>query len=290
VTPTEIKAILKELGGTANKHLGQHFLVDRSALDAVVHEAHVHSGMVTLEVGPGLGVLTKALLDAGHDVVAIERDRRFLSYLEALSVEPRGSKNGAASSLRIVQGDAAEMDWMTIVGNREWQLVSNLPYAISSLALRLALWSAHPAENVVVMLQREVAERAISCAAGESRAKKSGKTSLLSLMVALASAGARIVKRVPPGAFYPPPKVDSAILQIEPLPSVERERRWGIDPERIMELAKKGFAHPRKLLASNLQLVDAAQVLLAVNLDPKVRAEDVSPEQWAALARTIGGE
>ena len=259
--PTEIKKILGEIGGGMNKRLGQHFLIDRSALDSVVREVHVHPGMITLEVGPGLGVLTQALLDAGHDVVAIERDARFAAYLE---------QRFSGRQFRLVKGDAAQLDWMDIVKDREWQLASNLPYAISSLALRLALWSPQPAENVVVMLQREVAERA---------AGKNGKTSLLSLMVALASSDIRIVKRVPPGAFYPPPKVESAILQIEPMPVPERIERWGIDPEKIMQVAKKGFAHPRKLLTSNLGI----QKIGIEGIPEKARAEALSPDQWARL-------
>jgi 16S rRNA (adenine1518-N6/adenine1519-N6)-dimethyltransferase len=269
MTPTEIKKVIASLGGGTNKRLGQHFLIDASALDAVVREAHLHPGMITLEVGPGLGVLTQGLLDAGHDVIAVERDPRFISYLES-----RFQKN---SKLKVIRGDAAQLDWMEIVKDSEWQLVSNLPYAISSLALRLALWSPHPAENIVVMLQREVAERA---------AGKNGKTSLLSLMVALASSDIRIVKRVAPGAFYPPPKVESAILQIEPMPVPERVIRWGIDPEKIMKVAKKGFAHPRKLLASNLELSSTGSRLSSFDIPDKARAEDLSPDDWAKL--TIG--
>lgn len=267
MNPSEIKSVLAKIGGTQNKRLGQHFLIDQSALDAVVREAHVHPGMVTLEVGPGLGVLTNALLDAGHEVTALERDARFISYLEQRFVN---------RPFHIVRGDAAQLDWMEIVKDNEWQLVSNLPYAISSLALRLALWSSRPAENVVVMLQREVAERAVG---------KEKKTSLLSLMVALASSSARIVKRVPPGAFYPPPKVESSILQIEPMPWPERVERWGIDPEKIMALSKKGFAHPRKLLSSNLGI--DGKILSDIGLNPKARAEDLSPDDWAMLTREV---
>lgn len=267
MNPTEIKSVIAKLGGTQNKRLGQHFLIDQSALDAVVSGAHVHPGMVTLEIGPGLGVLTSALLEAGHEVTALERDSRFISFLE---------QRFTGQPFHVVRGDAAASDWMNIVQDREWQLVSNLPYAISSLALRLALWSSHPAENVIVMLQREVAERAVG---------KEKKTSLLSLMVALASSEARIIKRVPPGAFYPPPKVESAILLIIPMPMPERLERWGVDPEKIMALAKKGFAHPRKLLASNLGI--DGMILKEVGLNPKARAEDLSPEEWSNLTRRL---
>jgi len=305
MTSSEIKSILSTLGGTANKRLGQHFLIDTSALDAVIGEAHLHPGMLTLEIGPGLGVLTNALLEAGHDVVAIERDARFVNYLTS------PYRKGRTGGVTVIRGDAADLDWMEIVKDREWQLVSNLPYAISSLSLRLALWSTRPAENVVVMLQKEVAERVVTVAVGATPASscpvgtsavmpntavmpkgearpsplRSGKTSLLSLMVALASSETHIVKRVPPGAFYPPPKVDSAILRIEPMPWPEREARWGIDPEKIMELAKRGFAHPRKLLASNIGI--DGSVLVSLGLNPKARAEDLSPDDWSRLTQKL---
>lgn len=268
---------MKELGGGANKRLGQHFLIDRAALKDVVDAAPCHPGAVTLEVGPGLGVLTKELLAKGCDVVALERDRRFVGYLE---------KNHEHENLRIVQGDAAELDWMKIVGDAEWSLVSNLPYSISSLALRLALWSPRPAEHVVVLVQREVAQRAVSTA-------PNGKTSLLSLMVALASDSTRIIRRVPAGAFYPPPKVESAILEIVPMPLPERKKKWGMDPEQIMRIAKAGFAHPRKKLLSNLCESDryskqaVERTFGTLGISENSRAEDISPETWTSLAKEL---
>lgn len=275
MNPSEIKTVFQQLGGGANKRLGQHFLIDAAALQAMADHAPNEAGTVVLEIGPGLGVLTRALVAKGCDVIALERDRRFLDYLAT-----------EIPSIRLVSGDAAEIDWMTLVGNRSWSLVSNLPYAISSLALRLALWSPRPADRVVVLVQREVAQRAIDVA-------PDGKTSLLSLMIALASQSARIVRRVPAGAFFPPPKVESAILEIQTMPVIERSQKWGIDPERIMVLAKIGFAHPRKMLIGNLATggVLAKDELLSLfarlGFAQSVRAEDLAPAQWAQLARAL---
>jgi 16S rRNA (adenine1518-N6/adenine1519-N6)-dimethyltransferase len=276
MNPSEIKKVLNELGGGANKRLGQHFLIDQAALAAIVEQAPVHPGAIVLEIGPGLGVLTKALLAKGCDVVAIERDGRFVEYLNSSTTPPLDSRGGARGGVIIVRGDAAELDWMTVVGDREWSLVSNLPYSISSFALRMALWSPRPAEKVVVLVQREVAERAIA---------KDGKHSLLSLMVAFASSSSRIVRRVPPGAFFPPPKVESAVLEIESMPLPERVEKWGMDPQRMMDIAKKGFAHPRKFLSSNLEISQG--VLASVQIAPKARAENLSPEDWARLAKAL---
>ncbi|MFA6429975.1 MAG: 16S rRNA (adenine(1518)-N(6)/adenine(1519)-N(6))-dimethyltransferase RsmA [Patescibacteria group bacterium] len=268
MTPTEINQALEKIGGRPNKKLGQHFLIDAVALDAIVGAADIHQGDHVLEVGPGLGVLTDALLHQGANVTAIEQDRRFLAHLT--SQYPEG--------LTVIHGDAARLDWMDFVRDGQWKFVSNLPYSISSLALRKALWNENPPAKVVVLVQREVAERAIA---------KEGKTSLLSLMVALASRTATLVRRVPAGAFYPPPQVESAILAIEPLSQAERLKKWGINPEKVMALAKKGFAHPRKLLSSNLGLTADMWKPIAdrLGIDPRVRAEDLSPELWVALAR-----
>lgn len=292
MNPSEIKATLTRLGVRPNKRLGQHFLIDRAALQAVVESAALKNGDLVLEVGPGLGVLTRGLLDRGARVVAIEQDRTFVAYLK---------DSFAARDFDVIHGDAAAVHWHELIGDRPWKFVSNLPYSITSLALRKALWAPRPADRVVVLVQREVAERAVA---------RNGKTSLLSLMVALASsepalsesreAGrverVRLVRRVPAGAFFPPPKVESAILDIVPMSLSDREKRWGVDPEKIMEAAKRGFAHPRKQLASNLSSGGAGSprpagegkafvesILRDLGLNPKVRAEDLSPSDWAKL-------
>ncbi|MCI0479861.1 16S rRNA (adenine(1518)-N(6)/adenine(1519)-N(6))-dimethyltransferase RsmA [Candidatus Uhrbacteria bacterium] len=285
MTPTDIKAALKELGGAANKRLGQHFLIDAASLKTIVDTAAIRSGDTVLEVGPGLGALSQALLDQGAELVAIERDKRFLDYLNERLAAQR------ERSFRIVQGDAADVHWHTLIGDGAWKFVSNLPYAITSLALRKALWAPKPPDMAVVLVQREVAERASSVAGGvrspQSVVRSRGKTSLLSLMVALATSSVRIVRRVPPGAFYPPPEVDSAVMQVVPMTMPDRMRRWGIDPEKVMQVAKIGFAHPRKMLGSNLKLY-AAQMKEA-GIPYETRAEDLSPDDWARLARSIHG-
>jgi 16S rRNA (adenine1518-N6/adenine1519-N6)-dimethyltransferase len=265
--PSEIKAVLAKIGGGANKRLGQHFLIDTHVLERIVDAAAIETGDQVLEIGPGLGVLTQAMVDRGADVTAIERDRRFVEYLgHALP----------ALSVRIVQGDAAVLDWETLLPDGSWKFVSNLPYAITSLAIRKALWTPRPPSRAVVLIQREVAERVIA---------KDGKQSLLSLMVAFASSSARIVTRVARGAFFPPPKVESAVLEIIPMSNVDRDARWGIDPQAMMDVAKRGFAHPRKLLSSNLAI--DPNVLRDLELNPKARAEDLHPDQWARLANVL---
>ena len=288
MTPIEIKSALQSLGGPANNHLGQHFLIDRATLEVIVNEAHQHPGMRTLEIGPGLGVLTKELIRNGHNVVALERDRRFIGWLENVGAHGNApSDPPAAGVLNVIPGDATTLDWDRYIGKDEWQLISNLPYSISSFVLRTALYMPHLPEQIVVLVQREVAERVLSVA-GDTSGRSRGKTSLLSLMVALAASRVEILRRVPPGCFFPPPKVDSAILRIVPRPHAERIETYGIDPEEVMTVAKKGFAHPRKLLASNLGLTPEQRgQCVEMGIPEKARAEDVAPQQWVALTRLV---
>jgi 16S rRNA (adenine1518-N6/adenine1519-N6)-dimethyltransferase len=131
---------------------------------------------------------------------------------------------------------------------------------------------------MVALVQREVAERIV----------RPSKTSLLSLMVALSSKSVEILSRVSANSFYPIPKVESAILKIVPMTPAERLEKWGIEPEEIMQVARLGFAHPRKLLASNLKsLRVSGSGLRDLGIDEKARAEDLLPDDWARLTLHI---
>lgn len=268
---TQIKQLLSERGLRPNKNLGQHFLIDKNILNKIVETSDIHDGDLILEVGPGLGVLSKALVDRGAVVKAIEKDKNFIERLSDMK------------NVFVELGDAAKLDWNKFVDQDSWKFVSNLPYAITSLALRKALYEVrHAPDVVVVLIQREVAERALG---------REGKTSLLSLMIGLAAKDKKIVHRVPAGAFYPPPKVESAILYIRTKTKNERLQTWGIEPEDVMKVAKQGFAHPRKLLQRNLNIESSEweRVCQEVDIKPKVRAEDLSVEQWVGVAKLILG-
>lgn len=286
--PSEINELLGTLGKKPNKRLGQHFLVDQSVLNKVVETAGIKKNDLILEVGPGLGVLTKELLDRGASVVAIEQDRAFADMLGSTYHD---------RNLRVVHGDAASVHWHELVGDGPWKFVSNLPYAITSIALRKALYSPRPPQKVVVLIQKEVADRARGTGHGAS----GGKMSLLALMVALVSESTRIVRKVPPRCFYPAPKVDSVVFEIIPMTIRDWQKKWGIDPEKVMKVAKAGFAHPRKLLTSNLAVgappfakasggsskQDIGNILESLGANPKSRAEDLTVDQWVELAKRL---
>lgn len=277
-TPTEIKTILARLNARPEKSFGQNFLIDQSVLSSVIEAADLSAGDNVLEIGPGLGVLTEDLLTTGAQVYTIERDRKFIEYLNTTFTE-------RCSNFHLVQGDAAEIDWNTLLPtDQTWKLVANLPYAVASFVLRQALWGVHPASKIVVMVQREVAERGLMLISPS----KGARASLLSLMIGLTCSTGKIVRRVSPGSFYPSPNVESAILELSSLTPKERLERWGIEPEYIMKLAKRGFAHPRKQLFSTLGVRDRAEELAtAIQATKEVRPEALSCTQWAVLTRLL---
>ncbi len=289
---------MAELGAKTKKSFGQHFLIDEKVLRDVVEAGEITKGENVLEIGPGLGVLTGELLGAGAKVTAIEKDKKFAAFLknslspDASTLSPQrrlgsSSKKGMDSSLHwndktglnIIQGDAAKPDWDTLMPNK-WKLIANLPYAITSFTLRKALTAKHPPEKIVVLIQKEVAERALA---------KNGKQSLLSLMVALNSESARIVRLVGKGAFYPSPKVQSAVLEIIPLSQKDRKKKWGVDTEKVMKMAKQGFQHPRKKVISNLKSLspEIETVFEKLNLSPNARAENIQPADWVRIFKEM---
>lgn len=282
----EIREELERMGKRPNKRLGQNFLIDVSVIHAALEAARIQKGDTVLEVGPGLGVLTEALLKAGASVVAIEKDRAFAARLASLF-----------PSLHLVEGDASSIDWIEAIKNPPsvirhpqfpWKFISNIPYAISSLLIRKAACAPNPPSIIVILVQKEVADRCLELL---RPAEKGDGPSLLSLMTALYCSSGRIIRRVPPRCFFPPPRVDSALLELVPFSAKERMDTWGIDPEAVMEVAKAGFAHPRKMLASNLAKAFACTKeeieakLVSLDLNPKIRAEELSVQEWVDLAK-----
>jgi 16S rRNA (adenine1518-N6/adenine1519-N6)-dimethyltransferase len=269
----EIISVLKELGKRPNKALGQNFLVDKNILDKIVNSADIKKGDRVLEIGPGLGVLSQALIKLGADLTAIEKDKHFAARLESESIT------------KLVSGDASKTDLDELMGQKPWKFVSNLPYSITSIALRKALYAKNPPSLLIALIQKEVAERILA-------EDKKEKMSLLSLMSHLASSEIKIIHRVSPTAFYPEPKVDSAIIKIVPLSQAERLKKWGIDPEQVMKVAKLGFAHPRKLLGRNLGIKtdDWAKITSKLDINPKARSQELKAKDWVELAKYINSD
>ena len=215
--PAVLARYVREHGLTANRRLSQNFLADGEVLDAIVAEARVTPGRRILEIGPGPGILTGALLAAGADVTAVEVDRRMVAHLrDRFGVAGGGAADGplADGHLRLVEGDALDEDLAALIA-APWDLVANLPYHITSPTLHHVLGAEPRPERFVLMLQREVAERI---------AAPPGGLSYLSVFVQY-HARVRVARIVPPQAFEPAPEVASAVLVGE-----TRPRR--LDPAR----------------------------------------------------------
>ncbi|MBM4408054.1 MAG: ribosomal RNA small subunit methyltransferase A [Chloroflexi bacterium] len=284
VDPARVRETLKAARLRARHSLSQNFLVDVDVLDAILAAAarEARPGRRILEVGPGLGVLTRALLDAGAAVTAIELDRGLVAYLRMTLADELAravAEPGAPGSLRLLEGDVLDQDLATLI-EAPFDVVANIPYHITSPILHRVLELPRPPDRIVLMVQREVAERI---------AAPPGKMSYLSVFVQY-HASVAIVRVVPPDAFEPAPDVESAIVLIEPhgAPALVPERE-----NELWRLVQAAFRERRKMLHNVLarQLpmpaprVSAA--LEAVGIAPGRRPQTVSVEEWIRLLAAI---
>lgn len=256
---------LREYGLAPRKRLGQNFLRDPSFLDRIVRAAEVDEGDEVLEVGPGTGVLTRALLNRAARVVAVELD----DSLHELLRQQLGSHPG----LELVHGNALGLVPANYFAG-PYKLIGNIPYYISGPILRHYLESHPIPQTAVLMVQREVAQRITA---------PPGSMSLLAVSVQF-YAEPSIVARVPAGAFFPVPKVDSAILRLVP-----RRVPYDVDREAFFHVVRAGFSLKRKQivnsLASGLQVRREAvrPFLREAGIDEVRRAETLSVEEWVSL-------
>ena len=253
------------------KSLGQNFLVDPTHRARIVDAADLTIDDTVLEVGPGPGLLTELIAAAAGRVIAVELDDRLIPLLrERFAAEP---------GVTIVHGDILKIDPAALVQGEPYKVVANLPYYITSVVIRHLLESNPPPELLVLTVQREVAERMVA---------QPPNMSLLALGVQFYCTG-RVVAKVPAGAFYPVPKVDSAVVRLD---RRSAEIAKDVGAERFFEVARAGFSQPRKQLrnslASGLQVAsaDIENWLALAGVDPKRRAQTLSLAEWAALART----
>lgn len=253
------------------KRFGQNFLHDQHVLDRIIAAADIQKDDHILEVGPGPGALTGRLLATGQPVLAVEIDRDLAGALIARE-EP---------SLEVVIGDVLRRDWGTLLKNPPYKLVANLPYNISSQILFKTLEHRHSFRRLVLMFQKEVGDRLVA----EKGTRSYG---ILTVLMQTWFKIDRVVK-VPPGAFNPPPKVDSVVLRFEPL---ETPRVIVKDEVLYRKLVKDAFAQRRKTLRNSLvgtgwsaKLLDKAFV--ATGIDPGRRGETLAIEEFGALANFL---
>ncbi len=271
--PLRIAELLRAYGLRPDKRLGQNFLVDEAALRRIVEAAGVESGDTVLEIGPGLGSLTRHLAARAARVVAVEMDERLLPPLRSVLA--------AYENVRIVPGDILQIPVPSLVEAEDYLVAANIPYYITSAVFRHLL-GAHPRpRRIVLTVQREVAERV--CA-------PPGKMSLLALSVQVYG-DVQAAGRIPAGAFYPAPKVDSAVVRVEMLP---QPRIPAAQLPLFFRLAKAGFSQKRKTLGNALSggmhwpKAAARACLEAAAIDPSTRAQALDWDAWARLVNAAG--
>lgn len=267
-----VRALLRRHGvERTNKRLGQHLLVSRKALDAIVDAAELAPTDNALEVGSGHGALTVELARRAGRVVAIEMDRDILPAL--------AETTAPYANVEIIPSDLLKVDLGGVFGNAPYKFVANLPYYITALILRRILEARPRPTLLVVMTQREVAERMVAPA---------GELSLLGLSVQFYGQP-RIVSIVPPGAFYPPPKVESAVVRIDITPDLPLD---DAGRELLFSLAHAAFGGKRKQihnsLAKNLRLApeQVERWLTSSGISIERRAQSLSLDDWLRLTNT----
>lgn len=248
--------------------LGQHFLVNPVVARAVADGAGVAHGVRALEIGPGTGALTTILLALGANVTAIEKDEALVAKLRETF-----AREIASGQLRLIAADVRDVDPAALFSG-PYVLAANIPYYITGEIIRRFLTASHKPTMMSLLIQKEVAERIVA---------RDGKESLLSLSVK-AYGTPRILRKVPPGNFAPPPSVDSAVLQIGDISGRFFE---DVDEAHFFELIRAGFSSKRKLLAGNLRSViaDSVSALGSCGIPANARAEDVPLAAWQKLAR-----
>jgi 16S rRNA (adenine1518-N6/adenine1519-N6)-dimethyltransferase len=266
----------------AKKYLGQHFLTSQKALFDMVSAGNIHAGDLVLEIGPGKGVLTEELLEKGAQVIAIEKDVELLPILKEKFEKELG--NG---QLQILPKDILLFDPSILKEYKKpYKLVANIPYYITGAIIEQFLGASYQPNTMVLLIQKEVAERII--ARDQLSGNLGGKQSILSIAVATYGKP-KIISKVPAGAFFPPPKVDSAIIAIE---NISRDFFSGVEEKKFFEILKFCFGRKRKqLLGSLTELLEdrtlALSVLQKADISEKARPETLSKEDWKNLTKYI---
>jgi 16S rRNA (adenine1518-N6/adenine1519-N6)-dimethyltransferase len=266
--PPNWQALLRRHDIRPSKSLGQHFMLADGAISKVVDAAELGGDETVLEIGAGIGALTVNLARAAKRVVAVEIDSRLLPALNEVV--------GKLPEVLIVHGDILKLDLEALVGVGPYCVVANIPYNITSMLIRRLLEAAKNPDRIVLTVQREVAERIVATP---------GQMSLLALSVALYGTP-RIMARIQAGSFYPPPKVDSAVLRVD-------LHAQALMPVAMIptffRIARAGFQQKRKqlrnALSSGLQ-VPAQQVVFwleEAGISPQSRAQELGLDDWARL-------
>ena len=266
--PLNIPILMKQFGLRPIKGLGQNFLQDTRALQEIITSAHILPTDTILEIGAGLGNLTRYLALTAQSVTAVELDKNLFPLLETVIAPYR--------NVRLVQGDILKLNPAELIDSSDYLVVANIPYYITSAVLRHLLESGGHPRRLVLTIQEEVARRI--CA-------RPGKMSLLALSVQVYGTP-EIAAYIPAEAFYPVPKVDSAVLRVEIL---SEPRISSVLLDKFFTLIKAGFSQKRKTLRNSLSgglgiaPAEVERILAAAGIDSIRRAETLSLDEWGRL-------
>ena len=263
--------LIKSHGIKPDKRLGQNFLVEETYIDQIIRLATIKDNETILEIGAGIGNLTRKIAVHGCRIVAVELDKKLVPVFHKVTSEFK--------NIELIQGDILKLNLGELLP-REYKVIANIPYYISSAVIRFLIESRCQPGNMVLTLQKEVAER---------MCQKPGNFSLLALSVQTFGMP-KIEFLIPAGAFYPKPEVDSAVVSIE-------KHHYPVVPENILpllfRLAKAGFSQKRKALRNSLAggmhwSTDLSrELLISAGIDPLRRAETLSIEEWVHLSTVI---
>ncbi len=267
---THSRARIHELlgdGGLApRRELGQNFVADPNTVRKIAALAQVGPGSCVVEIGAGLGSLTIALAETGARVIAVEVDRGIVSMLRDVVAD--------LDNVEVVEADAMTTDWHALLnGDDNWTLVANLPYNVATPLVCDLLDEVPAITSMLVMVQREVAER-FAAPAG------SRQYGAVSVKIAYWGA-ARVVGIVPASVFVPKPNVESALVRITRRPPPDTDRA------KLFELVKTGFGHRRKMLRRSLAEVVTAEQFAVAGVSPEARPEELGIDQWCRLTDAV---
>jgi 16S rRNA (adenine1518-N6/adenine1519-N6)-dimethyltransferase len=259
----------------AKKHLGQNFLKSKTALSKIASSAELSEKDLVLEIGPGKGALTDKLLESGARVLAIEKDRDLIPILEE-----KFQKEIFNKKLQVLEADVLKFEPKKhgLLGGK-YKIVANIPYYITGAIFEKFLDGEQKPSVIVLVVQKEVAERACS---------KDGKESILSISVKVYG-DPKMVAKIPARYFSPEPKVDSAILCVK---NIKNPFKNKAEKEKFFKILKAGFSSKRKVLKNNLQKAGFSKEILEkawqeLSLSPQIRAEKVTLSDWLYFAKNL---
>jgi 16S rRNA (adenine1518-N6/adenine1519-N6)-dimethyltransferase len=266
LTLRQVNDLLARHGVRPSRALGQNFVADPNTVRRIAALADIGAGDRVLEIGPGLGALTLALLETGCSVTAVEADRHLIPVLAEV----------VGDRATVVHADAMNADWASLLGSGHgWVLVANLPYNISTPLVADLLDGVAAIERMLVMVQREVGERWVAGPGDNAYGAVSVKVAYW--------ASARIAARVPAAVFVPRPNVESVLVDIRrrPAPAVPASV---VGPDRLFEVVRAGFATRRKMLRRALAGVVDPAAFATAGVRPEARAEELDVAAWGRLA------